>query len=57
LKSEYVKFVTRSEDDYNSGLTDDEAISRFVLQMENMLAGEVSDWQKLRAPKSEPGAG
>jgi hypothetical protein len=42
LKSEYVKFDTRSGDDYNSVLTDDEAISRCVLKMENMLEGEVS---------------
>jgi hypothetical protein len=57
LKREYVKFDTRSGDDYALTLTEDEAISRFVLKMEDILEGEVSDWQRLRAPTSEPGAG
>ncbi len=57
LKSEYVKFDTRSGDDYALALTDDEAISRFVLKMESILEGEVSEWQRIRGPKSEPGAG
>ena len=57
LKSEYVKFDTRSGDDYALALTDDEVISRFVLKMERVLEGEVSEWQRLGAPKSEPGAG
>ena len=57
LKSEYVKFDTRSGDDYNPAVTDAEAISRFVLKMEGILAGEVSEWHRLKATKSEPGAG
>jgi hypothetical protein len=57
LRSEFVKFDTRSGDDYSLALTDDEVVSRFVLRMEDILAGEVSEWQRLRAVKSEPGAG
>jgi Protein of unknown function (DUF4231) len=57
LKSEYVKFDTRSGDDYSLAVPEDEAISRFVLKMEAILESEVSEWQRLRVPKSEPGAG
>jgi hypothetical protein len=57
LKSEYVKFDTRSGDDYALTLTEDEAISRFVLKMEDILGGEVSEWKQLRTPKSEPRTG
>jgi len=57
LRSEYVKFDTRTGDDYAQGLTEDEAISRFVLKMEAILEGEVSEWQRLKASQTEPGAG
>jgi hypothetical protein len=56
LKSEFVKFDTRSGDGYDSYVTEDQAIERFILRMENIIANEVSEWQRRRAQTEKPSA-
>lgn len=56
LKSESVKFETRSGDDYSSSVTEDQAIERFVLRMESIIANEVAEWQRRRQPTGKPNA-
>lgn len=48
LKSEFVKFDTKSGDDYGSSVTEGQAIEQFVLKMESIIANEVADWQRRR---------
>ena len=48
LRSEFVKFDTRSGADYGDSVTEDQAIERFVLEMENIVADEVTEWQRRR---------
>jgi len=51
-----VKFDTRSGDDYSSSMTEDQAIERFVLRMESIIANEVAEWQRRREPTGKPNA-
>lgn len=48
LKSEFVKFDTRSGDDYRSPITEDQAIERFVLKIEDIVGNEVTEWRRQR---------
>jgi hypothetical protein len=56
LKSEFVKFDTRSGDDYRLPVTEDQAIDRFVLNIEGIVGNEVTQWQRQRGKigKSSP---
>lgn len=48
LKSEFVKFDTRSGDDYRPPITEDQAIEQFVLKIEHIVGNEVAEWQRQR---------
>ena len=45
LKSERLKFETRTTADYDKGLDDHVALSNFVARMERIVMREVSDWR------------
>lgn len=45
LKSEKLKFETRTIADYDKGLDDHVALSNFVARMERLVMREVSDWR------------
>lgn len=48
LKSEFVKFDTRSGDDYRLPITEDQAIEHFVLKIEDIVGNEVAEWRRQR---------
>lgn len=43
LKSEAIKFKTRTTP-YDAGLTDYEALNKFVARIENLAMSELSEW-------------
>ncbi len=45
LKSEKLKFETRTTADYDTKLSDHDALSNFVARMERIVMREVSDWR------------
>jgi len=53
LKSEYIKYKTRTGD-YGSTLTKDEALNKFILNMEKLIASEVEEWGRPPDCESPP---
>jgi hypothetical protein len=55
LKSERVRYDTRTPPDYGPDLTDEEALAAFVRRIEAISMAEVSEWRSelTRAPASE----
>ena len=48
LKSEKVKYLTRTTREYRSELGDEEALNNFVMNVETLGMTEVSDWQRMQ---------
>jgi hypothetical protein len=55
LKSERVRYDTRTPPDYGPGLSEEEALAAFVHRIEAISMAEVSEWRSelTRAPASE----
>jgi hypothetical protein len=56
LKSERLKYETRTTTDYGQDLDDYQALNHFIIRMETLVMDEVSDWrtQMQRKSASEP---
>ncbi len=55
LKSERIKFITRTTKPYDSALEDKAALSRFVTRMEALVMTEVTDWRGLMQEAAKDG--
>ncbi|MEE8566362.1 MAG: DUF4231 domain-containing protein [Candidatus Bipolaricaulota bacterium] len=54
LKSEKIRFETRTSKEYNLKLMDTTALDRFVTRVENITMGEVGEWRALMQETPEP---
>jgi hypothetical protein len=51
LKSERFKFLTRTTEDYQTSLDDQEALNHFMARIEGVALHEVAEWQQIRQVK------
>jgi hypothetical protein len=56
LRSELVKYSTRTTADYSVHLTQAAALDAFVYKMESVAASEIAEWRSQHAQKTEPPA-
>lgn len=55
LKSELVKFETRATEAYRASLNEEQALENFVIRIEDLAIGEVSEWRtRLSQTESKP---
>jgi hypothetical protein len=55
LKSEQIKFITRTTKPYDSAPDDQAALSRFVTRVEALVMTEVTDWRGLMQEATKDG--